>query len=383
MRRWVRRGLPVLALAAVAAALRLVVFRDDPVPVTVFRAERGRVEDTVSNSRAGTVASRRRAALSAEIGGRVQEILVREGDAVRRDQVLIRLYDADYRAQVELRMRSLEASRAAAREACLREEQADRDLTRYERLSRDAIVSEEIVEQVRIRRDTGAAACESATAAVGQAEAALSLARVELGKSVLRAPFDGVLAQLSCEVGEWITPSPPGLPMPAVLDIIDPEAIYVSAPLDEVDVAKVRQDMPVRVTLDAYAERSFPGRITRVAPFVLDVQEQNRTFEVEVELDDRAFARTLLPGTSADVEVILEARDGVLRIPSYALMEGSRVLVLRDGLLVAIAVRAGLKNWEFTEITAGLEPGEAVVVSLDRVEVQAGAAARIAPDAER
>jgi len=110
---------------------------------------------------------------------------------------------------------------------------------------------------------------------------------------------------------------------------------------------------------------------------VLDIEDQNRTFDVEVEFEDKAFARTLLPGTSADIEVILDAHEDVLRVPSYALIEGNRVMVVRDQTLESRSVETGLKNWEFTEIVRGLGAGDLVVVSLDRVEVQEGAQVRI------
>ena len=129
--------------------------------------------------------------------------------------------------------------------------------------------------------------------------------------------------------------------------------------------------------------RPFSGRVTRVAPYVLDIQEQNRTFEIEAELTDAGFARTLLPGTSADVEIILNARDNVPRIPSYALLEGNRVLVVRDGKLVGQPVKTGLKNWQFAEITEGLAAGEAIAVSLDRAEVREGARVSIAAETEK
>jgi HlyD family secretion protein len=375
--KWIRRLSVVLLLVVIAVALRMTVFRPEPVPVTIFRAAAGRVEDTVTNSKAGTVATRHRAALSPEIGGRVEFLPVREGDRVERGTLLMRLAGADYRAQVALNERALEASEATEREACATAGQAERDLTRYLQLATEQIVSEEILDQVRGRRDSSAARCDAARAQVLQAGAALELARVNLSKTVLRAPFDGVITEVSTELGEWITPSPPGVPIPPVIEIIDPGAIYVVAPLDEVDVGKVRVDHPVRITLDAFPDDAFMGRISRVAPFVRDAIEQNRTFDVEVEFDDEEFARTLLPGTSADVEVILDSRDDVLRIPSYALMEGGRVLVVNDDTLVAVPVETGLRNWEFTEITGGLEAGDRVVVSLDRVEVQEGANARI------
>jgi HlyD family secretion protein len=113
-----------------------------------------------------------------------------------------------------------------------------------------------------------------------------------------------------------------------------------------------------------------------VAPYVVDRLEQNRTVEIELELDDAEVAASLLPGTSSDAEVILSAREGVLRVPTSALLEGGKVLVLERGRLVERALQLGLRNWDFTEVAGGLEEGALVVVSLDRPEIKAGAKAR-------
>jgi len=375
--RWVRRLVLLVVLVAVAVVLRYVAFRPEQVPVTVFRVASGVVEETVTNSKAGTVKTRRRAKLSPEIGGRVERLPIREGDRVARGQILMELAADDFRAQVRLRERALEAAEAARVEACANAQQAANDLERYGRLARDAVVSEELLEQTRTRHEAAVSGCDGAQARVLEARAALDVARVDLSKTVLRAPFDGVVAELSTEVGEWITPSPPGVPIPAVVEVLDRDRIYVSAPLDEVDTGRVRVGLPVRVTLDAYPDQEFPGTLTRIAPYVLDIEEQNRTFEIEVELADASFAALLLPGSSADVEVILDEHRDVLRIPSYALIEGHRVLVVEDGKLVSRDVETGLSNWEFAEVVTGLSEGELVVVSLDRAEVQAGARARV------
>jgi len=375
--RLVRAAVVVVVLILAAVVLRFTVFRPEPVPVTVFRVAPGTVEDTVTNSKSGTVRTRKRATLSPEIGGRVAELPVREGDHVKKGQVLLRIADEDYAAKVALQERSLQAARAAEREACLSAEQTERDYVRYQRLAEDEIVSRETLDQLESKRDVGVATCEAAGARVLEAESALQVARVELGKTLLRAPFDGVVAEVATEVGEWVTPSPPALPVPAVLELIANSSIYISAPLDEVDLARVRVGLPVRVTMDAYPDRDFPGRVTRVAPYVLDVEEHSRTFEIEVELDDAQFAETLLPGTSADVEVILASETNALRIPTYALIEGNRVLVVDSGRLVSREVTTGLRNWAFTEIKSGLDEGQAVVVSLDRAEVKEGARAEI------
>jgi HlyD family secretion protein len=232
-----------------------------------------------------------------------------------------------------------------------------------------------LLDQVDSAARTAAAACEAARAGEESARAGADLAQRELDKTVLRAPFDGIVAEVTIEVGEWSTPSPPAVPVPPVVDLLDPESIYVSAPMDETDSNRIRPGQPARVTVDSHGGRSFPAKVVRVAPYVLDYEAQNRTVEVEVELDDRAFAATLLPGTSADVEVILDARQDVLRVPTSALLASGSVLVMEDSRLVERPVKAGLRNWDTTEVQEGLAEGERVVTSLDRAEVQAGARA--------
>jgi HlyD family secretion protein len=374
---WRRRTAVLVLLAAAVVLLRATLLRKDPVPVTVYRVAPGRVEESVTNSKVGTVKTRRRASLSPEIGGRVEDLPARKGDRVKRGQLLMRLAGADYEALVRGADRAFEAAVAGEREACERAAQAERDLKRATQLAGDQLVSAEVEERARNTRDTAASACEAARARVQQGQAALEQSRVNLAKTELRAPFAGVVVDLHAELGEWIMPSPPGMPIPPVVELLDPDAIYVSAPLDEVDVGRVRVGHVVRVTMSAYPGRAIPGRVSRVAPYVLDVQQQSRTFDIDVELDDVGFAHTLLPGSSADVEVILDAKDGVLRVPSYALIEGRKVLLLEGGKLVSRAVTPGLKNWEFTELKQGLAQGDVVVVSLDRADVKEGAAARI------
>lgn len=380
--RTVRTVAWVAAVVAVAAILRYTVFRESPIPVTVVAVERGRVEDTVTNSKAGTVKSRRRAALSPEIGGRVAELSVREGDYVKAGEAILRLADDDARSQLVYQERSLDAARATAEEACAAAAQAARDLERNRALAEDQVVSAALLDQTESRKETADAACQAARARVSQSESAVRLARVALDKTVLRAPFDGVVAKLDAQKGEWIMPSPAGVPMPSVVELIDRGAIYIAAPLDEVDVAKVHAGLPVRVAMDAYPDRTFLGRVVRVAPYVLDQLEQNRTFEVEVELDDAAFVRTLVPGASADVEVILAAEDDVVRVPSYGVIEGRRVLLVRDGYARSVDIETGLRNWEYTEVRSGLSVDDQVITTLDKVEVKDGAPVRVvAPSA--
>jgi len=167
------------------------------------------------------------------------------------------------------------------------------------------------------------------------------------------------------------------LTAPAVVDIIDPTSVYVSAPMDEVDSGSIEPGQRAKITVDSHPGAVFAGRVHRVAPYVLAIEAQNRTVEVEAEFEDSNLATSLLAGTSADIEVILEVREGVIRIPTSALREGRSVLVPEDGVLVERQVEIGLKNWDFAEVTKGLSEGDQVVVSLDRVEVKPGASVEI------
>lgn len=379
MRRWWKRIAIAAAIVLALLLLRAIVFQREPIVVDVFTVAPGRVEETVTNSRAGTVRARRRAKLSPELGGLVTEIPLREGQRVKKGDVLLRLDDQVPRSEVAVARRDLEAATAERDQACFAADRAARDLARISRLAEDQIASRDQLDRAKTEAEASAAACEAAKARVERAKAAVALAETRLDKTVLRAPFEGVVAELSTELGEWVTPSPPGLPIPPVMDILDPRSIYISAPMDEVDSARISTGQRARVSIDSFPGQHFPGRVTRVAPFVLDVEAQNRTVEIEVELDEPELAARLLPGTSADVEVILGERQDVLRVPTATLLEGNQVLIVERNILVARPVQIGLRNWDFTEVSEGLKGGEQVVVSLDRPEVKAGARVMVKP----
>ena len=374
-RLWPRLAV-VAVLIAVGVSLRLTVFAPAPVPVRVVAAEKGRVEETVTNSRAGTVKARRRAKLAPETGGRVLLLPRRRGSLVHKGDLLLRVDDALQRAQLRLSGDESKAAIAQRDQACLAAERAGRDRERTQRLSKDGLVSADVLDRVESEARGADAACRAARAAAERAVSAVALAQAQLDKTVLLAPFDGIVADTFIEEGEWTSPSPPALPIPPVLDLIDTRSIYVSAPMDEVDSGRILKGQPARLTVDSRPGKHFAARVVEVAPYVADRLEQNRTVEIELELDDAAEAASLLPGTSADAEVILSARDGVLRVPTSALIEGGKVLALERGRLVEKVLRLGLRNWDFTEVTGGLEEGARVVVSLDRPEIKAGAKAR-------
>ncbi len=155
----------------------------------------------------------------------------------------------------------------------------------------------------------------------------------------------------------------------------------MAAPIDEVDAPAIRTGMTACVSLDAFPERRCQAKVRRIAPYVLDVEKQARTVEVEVEFAGETDSADLLPGYTADVEIVLERRDNVLRVPTETVLEGSRVLVYRepDGMLESRRFERGLSNWRYTQVLSGLGEGEKVVLSVDREGVEAGA--RATPEA--
>ncbi len=375
--RWRRFAIRVLLLALVAAGVIAGIqyaTRPRPVAITVAEAGAGRVEQTVANTRAGSVAACRRAKLAPPAGGRIEKLNVREGDRVRAGQVLLTLWNDDLVARERVAREQLQTAHARVREICEVAKAVARDARRSRELRERNFVSQEAVERVAADAAAKQAGCDSAATQVAEAEARIQASRADTDRTVLRAPFAGIVAEVNGELGEYLTPSPPGIPTLPAVDLIDDSCLYVSAPIDEVDAAQLKVGMAGRITLDAYRGQHFSGRLRRIAPYVLAVEKQARTVEVEVQFDKPGEARHLLVGYSADIEMVIAARDGVVRVPTPALMPGNRVLVLgANGVLEERRIEAGLANWEYTEVKSGLARGDKVVTSLEREGVKAGA----------
>jgi HlyD family secretion protein len=368
----------LIALAVVAAVIATVSFltHTKPVAVLVAAAESGRVETTVANTRAGSVAACRRAKIAPPAAGRIERLPVKKGQRVAAGTLLLELWNDDFAARERVSREQLATARARVNEACQLAEAARSEARRARQLREQNFVSEQAVIRAEAEAQARQAGCDAARTGVAEAQARITASRADTERTVLRAPFAGIVAEINGEIGEYLTPSPPGIPTLPAIDLIDDSCIYVTAPIDEVDAAQLKVGMKGRITLDAYRGRHFTGHVRRIAPYVLALEKQARTVEVEVEFDDPGEARHLLIGYSADIEVVVEARDKVLRIPTSALMPNNRVLLLTAaGTLEERKLDIGLSNWEFTEIKAGLAQGDRVVTSLDREGVKAGARA--------
>ena len=377
------KKIAVIVLVVIALAIGGgFLMRSKPIPVVLHTVERGTVEASVSNTRAGTVNACRRAKMSPPAGGQISKLLVKKGQRVRKGQVLLELWDADLHAQERLTEEQLKTSVTRVQEVCTLAEAAQREAVRSQELKDKGFISSQLLDKAVSDANSRKASCDAARGDIEQSQSRIALARAGLERMVLRAPFDGVVADISGELGEYATPSPPGIPTIPAIDLIDDSCMYVSAPIDEVDAAKLKIGQLSRITLDAIKGRIFAGKVRRIAPYVLDLEKQARTVEVEVEFDKLAAKDNLLVGYSADVEIIYDVRDKVLRIPTQTLMEGNKVLLIgSNGVLEARKVTTGLSSWEYVEITSGLEEGDRIVSSLDREGVKTGA--RVVPEAAK
>ncbi len=361
-----------LSVVAVLAYVGWHFTRPQPPEVELATIARGAVESTVVNTRAGTITACRRAKLAPAAGGQIVKLWVKEGDRVKAGQPLLELWNHDLAAQRELATRQLATSEERRREACIMADNAQREADRTEQLAHKGFVSPQRGEDARADARARQANCNALVADVKRAQAQIGVTLAGLERTTLTAPFAGIVAQVTGEVGEYATPSPPGIPTPPAVDLIDDTCLYATAPMDEVDAPRLKPGQPARITLDALPGQSFEGRVRRIAPYVTEVEKQARTVDVEVDFTDPEH-RPLLVGYSTDVEVIIERRDNVLRVPTQAIQQDGSVLVLGVGdKLETRKLKTGLANWAFTEIVGGLKAGDRVLLSFDNENVKAG-----------
>ena len=348
---------------------------DITVPITT--ASIGNVESTVSNTRAGAIKACQRSRLSMPLGGRVETLHVKEGDRVAAGQVLLELWNLDHRANVAQAVASLSSAEHEQKRACTSADQNEREHQRAQTLLAKQLNSLTQAEAARTLASTSRQSCEATEDQVGMARAQLDLAKARLDLTYLRAPYAGVIAEVNSELGEYVTPSPSGVLTQPAIEIIDDSCLYVTAPIDEVDAMPVRPDQRVRITMDAFRGKSFEGHITRIAPYVVDVEKQARTVDVDVRFDDFPHDIPLLVGYSADIEIILDTRENVLRVPTEAIIDSHYVYVLdKDDTLHKRDFVAGLSNWTNTEVKSGLQANDRIVSSPARPGIKDGAKAK-------
>jgi len=371
----------VLVLAVVAVVIYVVMGREqDPITVSAVYPEIKTVEQTVSNTRAGTIDACRRSRMSPAIGGQIASLYVKEGDLVQKDQILIELWNKESKARVKEAKARVKAAERSAQQVCILSDRAQREAKRKTELLERGLASEEDTETAVSNAESQSAACDAALTQVEVYQASVEVIEASLERTMLIAPFDGIIAEIEGELGEYVTPSPVGVATKPTVDLIDSSCIYISAPIDEIDAPEVVSGMTARITMDAFGNQEFPATVRRVAPYVLDLEKQARTVEIEAVFDNPD--QTLLPGYSADIEVIIDRVENTLSIPTQTIMRDNFVYVIdtETMTLTKKQIEVGIGNWQYTEVTNGLSEDDQVVLSVDREGVKAGVKVEVEKD---
>ncbi len=330
---------------------------EEAIKVLAVKPSTKTVEQTVSNTRAGTIDACRRSKMSPAMGGQIATLAVEEGDMVEKDQILLELWNKETKARVKAAERSSD-------QTCIISAKAQRDADRTNELFSKGLASEEAKEAAVTNAESGLAACNAAKAQV-------EVTKASLERTQLIAPFGGIVAEIEGELGEYVTPSPVGVATKPTLDLIDNTCIYIKAPIDEIDAPEVVAGLKSRITMDAFGQKEFPATVRRVAPYVLDLEKQARTVEIEAVFDNPQ--EFLLPGYSADITIIVDTSEETLSIPSQAVMGGNSVyLINSDGTISEKEIEVGLSNWQVTEVLGGLSLDDQIVLSIDRKGLEDG-----------
>lgn len=369
-----------LLISAAVIAVGVAAFKfwpESPLEVTVTHPSKGTVIASVANTRSGTIIACQRSKLSLPLGGQVAILYVGQGDKVEAGAPLMELWNEDIRANLA----NAEAQQTVAQlnrdASCRQAESQDREARRINNLHKRQMATAEQLDKVQTLADVAAMQCTLQDALIKQAQANYELQKAHFTQTQLRAPFAGIVAEVNAEIGEYATPSPPGVATPPAIDLINPDCLYVQAPIDEVDASQVSLGMPVKVTLDAFGRRDFSGKVSRISPYIQDEAKQARTVDVDVILDPLPTDVHMLIGYSADIEVITAKSENTLRIPTELLLEGAHVMTVVDGVATQQEVGVGLNNWTWTEITSGLDASSQLINEPGQAGLEAGSKVKV------
>lgn len=343
-----------------------------------FRLGKVVAEDLqVSVREVGVVDPLNKVEVKSTISGRVVSLAVREGERVRRGDLLAEVEPDVTQAQ------SLSEVISAVSQAELKLRDAERALAAQQRLADSGLLGSESLREYQTARDLAAQDLDAARTRyriVEEHGIPISAAGAQVARVV--APMDGVVIQRGVELGETVTSGVSSFNAGTVLfTVADLSSLVIKVNLNEVDIAKVTTGQPVRVTLDAYPQRAFTGSVRFVAP-AATLADKIKVFETEIALDE--LDPSFRTGMSANVEILGERREQALSIP----LEG---LQRRDGAVVAYRLKKDLAEGEIEKARTGLAgkskytwlaehwqdffepvPIEAGIATLERVEVVAG-----------
>lgn len=349
----------ILAVIAVIVGVFLLSSKK-PVSVKVAEIKPGELRVVVNATTTSTVKSETEVTLSAQRTGRVVALPVKEGDLIKGGALVCRL---------DLTEESVQSESVLAQSKATYEE-SEKNLKRIEGLFNKGMLAQQDLDAARRSFEVARSQYQAATADAG----------VKRDYSVIRAPFDGVIAKKYTEVGELL------LPGKQIVTIVNPDRIYVLATIDEVDVGRLRPGQPVAITVDAFPGEKFQGTVRRISPIVSGGKLETRTADVWIYFNTRQTR--IKPGMSADIEILITTLDNVLSVPSQCVVErdGKKQVFIAEGKSIrpgatAIArlrpVEVAETNWSFTQITKGLTTGDVVITTPEAAGLKDGAKVKI------
>lgn len=311
-------------------------------PVRVFRVSKQRISEKLFYT--GTLGAWQKVTITPDVGGKIARIYVNEGDRVSKGQVLAEM---DVEA-IELQLKQAEAAQAVAQ---ARYNDAKTNLERMGRLIKEKAVSEQQYEQVKLGFD-------AADAQLAQAQAAVNLARHSLDVSIMKAPFNGIIASKNADVGDVINPMMGSFSTASgVLTLVDFSRIKIRVDISSSNILRVKKGQTAILRVAALPGQEFRGTINVVN---LAADPQTKKFGVEVAVDNPDLL--LRPGTFGEVVLEVSTREDALVVPQEAILDNNHVYIAQGGKAAKREVTLGLQNTALIEVLSGLGEGDLVIV---------------------
>lgn len=311
-RRGLIIGIGVVLLAVLAIWFFFLRGGGDAEPYRTEAVRRGEITRSVSAS--GTLEALVTVEVGSQISGQVTQVMVDYNDRVRRGQVMAVLDPQNQRSSVEQSQAQIASAQAGVAQAQAQVALAQAEYDRQKFLFDRQIVAQAALDTAQASLRTARANVQSAQAQVRQAEAALRANQANLGRTAITAPIDGVVIDRQIEPGQTVAS---GLNVAVLFTLAqDLGRVQALVNVDEADIGQVRVGQPVRFTVDAFSGDNFTGEVTQIR--VLPTSASNVVaYTVVVEADNPG--ERLLPGMTANADIVLEERRGVLRVPNAAL----------------------------------------------------------------
>ena len=313
---WRRRALfllaGIVALAVVGLGVRSCRPKPDATPYRMGQVESGALVQTVSAS--GVIEALVTVEVGSQISGQIQQIMVDFNDRVRAGQVLAQLDPQTFQSRLRLGQAEVAAGEAAVRQAEAQAQQSRQELSRRRSLAGQGYYAPAALEAAEAQARTSAAALEAARARVQQSRASLRNNEVDLSRTRIVSPIDGVVVHRAIEPGQTVAAS---FQAPVLFRIArDFDRVKVKISVDEADIGGVKEGQKVTFSVDAFPDDVFEGVVTQVRK--QPVTEQNVVaYTVMAEADNRGGR--LMPGMTANADIVIQRRDGVLKAPVAAL----------------------------------------------------------------